>query len=677
LLSDAFKLGSSVFREDAANTWGHHFQIPAEAIQADLDLLTLCGGDFNQLIRAKRENVDQKRISPERVSKFLSPENPEFARVMELATAGISLTTPDSYTGVTFDTRPALGRAFLATACAVEKMMFEAYWQRGLAVLVREDEVTRLASFGLCIAGWTTKLNKECGRPLTNGSGRPKMPSAEFINGKETKALAIQRYLAIHHPNVGDAVRMILDYLNKSDLSIDQVTIWKFDLKAAYTLLSYMVEQVAHVGVELREGVFMFFLAGVFGLTSMPFAFDVITRALVWELNNGVLRGVALMFVDDGLVVSPKTHEAEDITATRGLLMGLLGDYAMAEDKLTRALLCDNNLDFIGYNLCLRTQVVTVARHNLLKAVFAFGEVNTEPGAVVTVKTLQRLASLGSRYGGICRLMRPFTRILYSAYRGQQQHGEVPLDNVTRRVITLFKVLLVMTFFQPTRFAVRFSSFTRQSPRYICEFDASLLGIGIIWFHCMSDGSERPIAYTSIDITSLGFGEDSSYQNTAEYIGSLFCIIGLAMLGYGSEPCMFRGDSLSALAWIVKGGVRSDTAIQAAALWAQAAVTFSAIVTGSEHIAGKINSRTDRLSRHGSWLDVLQDDLRIYGRRSLPPNLDRLTINAQPFLQLCNPANPIESELQFISFLGAARDLLAAVNTSGSSDADPSSSHSP
>ena len=59
------------------------------------------------------------------------------------------------------------------------------------------------------------------------------------------------------------------------------------------------------------------------------------------------------------------------------------------------------NLDFIGYEIRLTEGIVTIARKNILKVLYAFilGE-----GVQVSVKRMQGLSSLASRYGYISRL---------------------------------------------------------------------------------------------------------------------------------------------------------------------------------------------------------------------------------------------------------------------------------
>ena len=130
------------------------------------------------------------------------------------------------------------------------------------------------------------------------------------------------------------------------------------------------------------------------------------------------------------------------------------------------------------------------------------------------------------------------------------------------------------------------------------------------------------------------------------------------MLGHAGEPTLFRGDSLSALSWIKKGSVRSCTAVKTALMWAQYTVFHPVTVTGTEHIAGKLNTRTDRLSRNGTWTQVLEDDLRIYGRQCLPQELPYLSLDYEELLQLCDPGIPIDSEEDFASFFKATSKFL-------------------
>jgi hypothetical protein len=518
-----------------------------------------------------------------------------------------------------------------------------------------------MESLGLCLAGWTAKLGKECGRPLTNGSGRPCLPQEEYINGPETKAASIEKYGNIRHPSIGDAVRLILAFCARGGHKFKDICIWKFDLKAAYTKLSYAVSEARYIGVELREGVFMFFLGGVFGLTSMPFAFDVVTRAIVWEMNNRILQDAMLQYVDDGLVVSLRTHRYTDLLATKTFVKDLMGPDAIAEHKTECSLDRDDDLDFTGWNISLLHSQVSMARRNCLKAMYEFASVDLTPNAAVPVKTMQCLASLGSRYSLVCKLMKPYVRPLYNSYAGRSHLHSVILLPIARLVIRLLRLLFAMSAIHPTQFARPMWAFTLCSPRWACEFDASLTGIGVIWFEQLPGGGERAAAYTAMDITSLGFAGRPEFQNLSEYIASLVCVQGLVAMGVAAQPFMMRGDSETALQWVIKGSVKSDRAMRAAMLWAQSAVHHHLMITGTLHLEAALNTRTDALSRNRPWSDVLMEDRKLFGAAAqLRRDVHRLELTSTTLLELCNPHLTINTEDKFTAFFTSCQNFLKA-----------------
>lgn len=645
VLVRAFKLGSSVFGTASANEWAGGFAIPPEALAEDDAKWVACRGNFRDLVREKRRAVDANRISAERAGKHLSDDNPFKVATIDLAVNGISLCTPSEYTGCGWEHKPATGKIFHETAPAVERMMFESYWQQGLSIILTEERVRTMETLGLCLASWAKKLGKQCGRPITNGSGKRGMPSTRIINGGKTKEIAKEKYGPIVHPVIGDVARLITTFEKDRGLERSDIRIWKFDLAAAYTKLSYEIDAVEHIGVELRGGRFMFFLGGVFGLTSMPFAFNVITSAIVWELNNKLLKGRMLQYVDDGFVVSKASEEEEDVRITLNFVRGLLGPDAVAIEKLERAA----SFDFLGWNTDLQSGLITIAERNILKAIYAYGVVDLSPGVKLPISTMQRLASLATRYSFVCHLLRPYVRVLYSSYRGKAHYGHVILSAGERCVVRTFKHLFVLLGLGGTTFARSFESFTPLPPAWVCEFDASLSGIGIIWFKINNESQEQDVAYAKVDITSLNFGEDASFQNTAEYTASLLCARGLTLLGAQGQPVLLRGDSVSALTWATKGTVRSDRALRAAAMWAQYVVMKGINVVGTHHLSHEINTRTDILSRQGSWHDVLAEDVQHYGGR-LHPCTPELDLHCQNLLHLVDPQRPLDSDAEFGEF---------------------------
>ena len=91
----------------------------------------------------------------------------------------------------------------------------------------------------------------------------------------------------------------------------------------------------------------------------------------------------------------------------------LLGSGAVADDKTKKG----TRLDIIGYTMCLETERVLISRKNFLTALHRF--VSTDVGGRINLRQAQRLASLGTRYAKICRVMRPFCTALHRATRGR------------------------------------------------------------------------------------------------------------------------------------------------------------------------------------------------------------------------------------------------------------------
>jgi hypothetical protein len=84
-------------------------------------------------------------------------------------------------------------------------------------------------------------------------------------------------------------------------------------------------------------------ICGIFGWTGTPAAFQVITRALEYELKVA-LRGDVTMYADDMLIVTLKKHPAHDMKVTDTTCNNLMGPNSVETTKTEsgRKLLCRN-----------------------------------------------------------------------------------------------------------------------------------------------------------------------------------------------------------------------------------------------------------------------------------------------------------------------------------------------
>ena len=101
-------------------------------------------------------------------------------------------------------------------------------------------------------------------------------------------------------------------------------------------------------------------------------------------------------------------------------------------------------------------------------------------------------------------------------------------------------------------------SFRAEKLPVIIDFDASLSGAGILWYERQQDEDEISLGGAAVDLRLLRFGTDSSFQNTAEYIGCVLGLIGLVMQGVRNVDVEVRGDSMSALTWVETERPRGD-----------------------------------------------------------------------------------------------------------------------
>jgi hypothetical protein len=229
---------------------------------------------------------------------------------------------------------------------------------------------------------------------LSNVDGTP-------LNTDQTAEAAVVYYGEIHHPTIENIAIMVYDFwaaakLRDPSLRWEDVRIWKMDLKGACTLLSFMPEDVGLFAMLLTEDIVYFQLAGIFGWSGTPAAFQVVTRAITWELKHA-LRSSTVMYVDDIIGVCFADDLESDLAITRGVCTDLLGSGAVADDKTEHGV----RLDVIGYTLDLTQERVLIARKNFLTALHGF--ISTDVMQRLNLKAAQRLASWGTRYGKIFR----------------------------------------------------------------------------------------------------------------------------------------------------------------------------------------------------------------------------------------------------------------------------------
>lgn len=116
---------------------------------------------------------------------------------------------------------------------------------------------------------------------------------------------------------------MILAVVNRHGW--DDVRLWKMNLKGAFNLLWFQPDQVQLFAFPLTDDLVAIHLVGIFGWLGMPFAFNVLFRALLLLIRQAIY-GAAAMYVDDVMGCSPANTLDTDMDRARTAITGLAGE---------------------------------------------------------------------------------------------------------------------------------------------------------------------------------------------------------------------------------------------------------------------------------------------------------------------------------------------------------------
>jgi ribonuclease HI len=647
--NDAYILADEVYTAQDAENWGKGFSIPHEVVESDENLFKASMRNIEVMVNRRKENMKSIRLSEERIMATCRKDNPEISRLMLLAIKGMPISVRPGFVANGSGPLPLLRKSYKSVKSAVNKLLYENFHQEGLAFLLTKKTVlSSIPEVHFSPLSWTTKQGKRQGRPIGDCSDGGTQPSNEPLNSKYTKMESDKLWGVIEHPSIQDVAKMADHFYDEERrrnpaAKWKDVVMYKMDIKGAFTKIFFDAKDVKYLAMEMTEDIVILFFSGIFGWTGTPAAFQVVNRAIVHELRH-VIQGEVLMYSDDIIVVCMTEKLHENMQRTKDICEGLLGPNAVETEKSEYGRV----QTVIGYEINLDTRVVTISKRNILRTFYGFMTVNFD--RPVTVKLMQKLASWASRYSNICSHMKPYVRVLYKEYAGRKEHVQFKLSETACRVIQLFRVLLGLTAVNELRFARTLDSFAEKTPTVIIEFDASLQGVGLLYY-VLSANKEILIGGGSVDISSLEFGTDAAFQNTAEFTAAVLGIRGLKQLGLTKCSVELRGDSITALSWAESGRFKSDLVGNASSVFILQNIYLEVTINRVKHIAGKDNWRADLLSRKGTIRQLMEKD-------QLMGSFTQVQLNGDRIIQLCNPRNETNSEAEFISMWLQIRHVL-------------------
>ena len=395
-------------------------------------------------------------------------------------------------------------------------------------------------------------------------------------------------------------------------------------------------------------------LVGVFGASILPFAFNVISKAYRHEIKS-VTRGGADIYADDGYGCCLRKDLEWEMNKASSIFENLIGENCIKQSKNESGRI----INVIGWRINLNLMVISIANRNLMKAMLALFAIDLSKE--ITLVQVQRVASYCSRYVLILEVMAPFLACIHRLMTGKVGwHGTFPITYEAAWAIKMWRAMLYLLVVDEKHYGRPMASFRPRSPDYIVETDASLSGVGIILYK-KGEALDTCVGGSAVSIKDFGFGVDSSFQNTAEYIGTVLGILALVKVGVRDVDVLIRGDSTTALVWVTEGRIKGQHAINAAVVVTALYIRFGIRPRYSVFLAGLDNHKADLLSRIEQNGITVEQAMIQNGHGEAPIINLRNDPSTDMLIQMCDPRIKIDQEDEFTRLWQTVREAMESI----------------
>ena len=159
----------------------------------------------------------------------------------------------------------------------------------------------------------------------------------------------------------------------------------------------------------------------------------------------------------------------------------------------------------------------------------------------------------------------------------------------------------------------------------------------------------------------FGFGKDSSFQNTAEYIGMVLGVLALVKAGIRDVDVLIRGDSTAALAWITEGTMSGPSAINAAVVVTALCIRFGIRPRYSMFLSCLKNHKADNLSRQLEKNKTVRQVMIENGHEQAPIMDLTSCESTNTLIRMCDPKTKIDQEAEFSVLWQTVRDAMESI----------------
>lgn len=661
-LQTVYKSQSQILKLSDGLIWADGFQFPPDVYKRDAERLRRASNSIQVMSGMLHKERANDRFSKARVHDCIPQDYEEYDLLLDLA-EGVRVFTDMEFqpNSLTRSAPPPLSKSYVEAAPIVNKLIYE-LWVADLLFLLPTKLIWTLKTH-YSLYQWAPQ-RKIQGRQLVN----PSNLRTGAINSSTVSQKSEDFYHKIHLVTIVELAQMILRFEESkqremgASFNIRDVVLMKNDLQRAFMLLNFRPDSVHLLAAELTNGLSVLHHTGLFGLGTMPYAFAVISRALEQHLNHAPpsfkqMSGETKVYVDDAMTVTMASDLDSDNQALQKYCCALLGPNAIALNKYESG----RQVVLIGWNVDLNTRMITLSTNNFNK--FAYALFNIDLDRHVQVTTLEKLASLGSRYSLIIPEMKILNSAIYRNYAGMtNRNAFIAWHDDTIVTMWIWRTLIINLHFNEKTAAKPLDSFRITEPQILITFDASLSGIGaiirkyvgkdcngdIIWGEIIKMGS---VKYNDLH-QPIQFGDDSSFQNLSEFIAVVFALLMLRCLNIPPVGIVLQGDSITALRWSETHRFRGILSNPAALVYLNICTHHGYEINLVDYIDSNSNYQCDSLSR-----DCKPEELC----KSLSCSTDciwHVDDNSNHILSLCGPNIPFNDLSYLLTFWGTIAQLV-------------------
>jgi hypothetical protein len=625
-----------VMGPERAEKWADNgtFQLPAECYTKDINRLVASNLTFDDHVDSLHTHMRKSMMSPERLQlcdTLLQGALPTklYHQLYDLS-RGLKIFVEANFVNTSTPNPPR--KTYLATQHAVHKLLYN-QWSGGTVLLlpIAELQSGKWGPFHFSDQTWGANFDKDSGRLAGDWSHALRGMN---INGSTTDAIAevIQwaetTFGQVNLPTLPQLIDLIYQAAEK--YGWDNITLIKADVKAAFNQILFNAADVRRTAFPLINGLAVLHLVANFGWRCTPFAWNVISKVVILLVRHmGLL--FAAMYVDD-LMAACRKQDAENFHDTvENIFVHLMGEGARAPAKRGTG----RRLTWLGWFICLDTRTVQPSHAILLKT--AHSLFSTALDADWHLSALQALASRCQRLTIVAPILTPFTHAIYNDISHFNDNKSITrkLSHQTRHDITFFRSYILMLGVHPEQFAYPLSQFRHQPWTVALGHDGSLTGLGVwIGLRDHTTNTVHIIAFVRLHPLPFQFTDDSSYQNSHEF---LCIVVGLFLarsMGLKGFQFSVLGDSMTTLSWVAKNKPKSKLARRAAVAYALLTAATTAQPGFMFYVTSKDNNICDAWSR-GMTNEFSQQ---------IPSHLEiPLTTNHPIYqlIELCNPQLPL------------------------------------